>query len=405
MAQLPKNFRPEPYDYHQELTLRIDNLSGHGAGVARDNGWVVFVPHALPGETVRARIFRNHKNHSEADCMEVIEPAADRVEPKCRLFGTCGGCQYQHLDYDSQLTWKQRHVADCLSRIAGLETAVETVAPSPRRYAYRSKLTPHFDRRRAGVIGPIGFLKRGSSRHIIDVEQCPIATDAVNAELKTVRDYIRSSWGKRQGGTLLLRDTDEGVTTNPNATVMERVGEARFRFKAGDFFQNNSFLLPEMVAHVTAQATGRGQRFLVDAYCGGGLFCISAARHFEQCVGIEISADAVKLAQGNAEFNETKNCTFVLGSAAEIFGRGDYSGAETAMIVDPPRKGCDDEFLKQAFAFGAQTIVYVSCDPATLARDLKAFAENGYELTHMKPFDMFPQTRHIECIATMQRSA
>ncbi len=404
MTEAPKNFRPDPYPYHQELTLRIDGLTNLGLGVARDDGWVVLAPYVLPGETARLRIYRNHKNYSEADLLETLDSSPDRVTAPCPLFGTCGGCQYQHFSYEGQLAWKRRHVADAFARLAGLEVEVLPVWPSPQPYGYRSKLTPHFKKGPGGV-GEIGFLRQGRRHALIDVERCPIATDAINERLPAARDELRQTWKGKRGGTLLLREVIEGVVTDPEEIVSERVGQRTFQFKAGEFFQNNPFLLPEMVAHVADEAAGGEMIHLVDAYCGSGLFAVSASDRFEQCVGVEVSADAAHWARANAAINRLQNCEFLLGSASEVFAEVPFAGETTSLVIDPPRKGCDRDFLEQTLAFGPGRIVYVSCDPATQARDVEVLLRGGYRVEKIQPFDLFPQTRHVESVATLGRSS
>ena len=400
MAEAPKNFRPDPYPYHQELTLRIEGLTNLGLGVGRDDGWVILAPFTLPGETVRLRIYRNHKNYSEADLIEVIEAAPERVAPRCPLFGDCGGCQYQHLSYEGQLAWKRQHVKDAFARLAGLEAEVQPTRASPQTYGYRSKLTPHFQKGPEGI-DPIGFLRPGRRHAIVEVEHCPIATDDINQSLPMAKEELRKTWKGKRGGTLLLRQVIEGVVTDPEEVVTEQVGARIFQFKAGEFFQNNPFLLPEMVAYVAEEAAGDGARHLVDAYCGSGLFAISASHLFKQCVGIEISAQAAHWARANAAINRLENCEFILGSASEVFSEVPFAGESSALVIDPPRKGCDREFLDQTLAFGPQRIVYVSCDPATQARDVEALLEGGYQVKNIQPFDLFPQTRHVESVATL----
>lgn len=401
MNEAPKNFRPEPYAYHQELTLRVEGLTNLGLGVARDDGWVVLTPFVLPDETVRLRIYRNHKNYSEADLIEVLSPAPDRVKPPCPLFGNCGGCQYQHFSYEGQLVWKRRHVEEAFARLAGVEAKVLPVWPSPQRFGYRSKLTPHFQKGPEGI-GEVGFLMQGRRRTIVDVESCPIATDAINERLPEARAELRRTWKGKRGGTLLLREVIEGVVSDPEEVVSERVGSRTFQFKAGEFFQNNPFLLPEMVAYVTGEAAADEVRHLVDAYCGSGLFAVSASHLFERCIGVEISGEAANWARANAAINRLDNCEFILGSAEEVFAEVPFAGATSALVIDPPRKGCDAAFLDQTIAFGPRRIVYVSCDPATQARDVEALLKGGYQLDKVQPFDLFPQTRHVESIATLK---
>ncbi len=399
--RIPKNFNPEPFAYHEEVTAEIESLTNLGDGLGRVNGRVVMVPFSLPGETIRARIFRNHKNYSEADLTGVLDPSPRRVEPRCPLFGACGGCQYQHYEYTMQLEWKTRQTEDALARLAGGRVKALPARPSPAVYGYRSKITPHFQKPRAGKTPAIGFLRR-NSRQVIDVPQCLIATDAINRSLAAERRNILSGVHRlKKGRTLLFRETLEGVVTDMKTVVSERVGGIIFQFYAGEFFQNNPFLLPRMVEHVVREAQDEGIRYLADIYCGAGVFCLSAARAFDRLAGVEISAASVRLANANALLNKISNCRFITGRAETIFGALDFPARETAVVLDPPRKGCGAGFLAQLFAYGPRRVVYVSCDPATQARDLKHFLENGYGIARVQPFDLFPQTRHIENVATL----
>ena len=414
-----------PFPYHTELELDIVTLTNHGVGLARvphpadpAAKWVVMIPFCLPGERVRARIFRNHKNYSEADLVSVLTPSPHRIAPPCPLFGRCGGCQYQHLTYSEQLLWKQRQVAELLQHMAGITHAVNPVIGSPKPYGYRSKITPHFNPPRdPATPPPIGFLRQGTRFDIIDVPHCDIATDAINEKLPASRaaiharaaagDYLRAS-------TLLLRDAGGQVTTDYEAIVTETVGDLKLRFLARDFFQNNPFILPAFTSYVRRQAAAGGARFLVDAYCGSGLFALGAAPSFERVAGIELSESSIRFARQNATANNIANATFQSGDAATIFAGlpalatpetpDAFSPDDTAVIIDPPRKGCDESFLAQLFAYAPRTVVYVSCDPATQMRDLKGFLAAGYTLTDVQPFDLFPQTRHLECVITLVKS-
>jgi 23S rRNA (uracil-5-)-methyltransferase RumA len=187
--------------------------------------------------------------------------------------------------------------------------------------------------------------------------------------------------------------------------VTETVGDLKLHFLARDFFQNNPFILPAFTRYVREQAAATGARFLVDAYCGSGLFALTAATAFERVAGVEISESSVRFARENAAANQITNATFTAGDAAAIFAGLDaaFVPTDTAVIIDPPRKGCDVSFLRQLFAFAPRGVVYVSCDPATQMRDLRLFLEAGYTLTAAQPFDLFPQTRHLECVLTLRR--
>jgi 23S rRNA (uracil1939-C5)-methyltransferase/tRNA (uracil-5-)-methyltransferase len=228
----------------------------------------------------------------------------------------------------------------------------------------------------------------------------------VNARLTELRAEVRARWaGYRRGATLLVREASSGVTVDPRDVVTEQVGDLSLRFLAGDFFQNNPFLLPRLVAAVADQAKTGCARFLVDAYCGSGLLGLAAAPHFERVLGVEVSASAVAWARENAARNGRTSCEFMAADASAVFAAVPFAGADTAVIVDPPRKGCGDAFLAQLAAFGPCTVVYVSCNPETQARDVGVLAGAGYSCRRVQPFDMFPQTKHVEAIATLVRAA
>ncbi|RKX35992.1 MAG: SAM-dependent methyltransferase [Verrucomicrobia bacterium] len=408
-----KPFNAVPFEYHQDLDLNIQTLTNEGQGLGRirlpdsepeSAGWVVLVPFALPGDRIRARVWRNHKNYSEADLLEVLEPSVDRVEPPCPVFGKCGGCQYQNLSYSKQLEWKRRQVAELLLHLAKIEAEVDPVIRSPEIYGYRSKITPHFERPRPDRELAIGFRAQGSFRGVVDVPRCLLATGAINERLAAVRqEVMRKRETYPRGATLLLRDAREGVTTDPKAIIHEKVGNLTLHFPAGEFFQNNPFILEAFTAHVRDEAVSGGNRFLIDAYCGSGLFCLTAARSFEESTGIEISEPSIRWARENAQANEIGNCSFEVGDAAGIFETVRYPPDETAVVIDPPRKGSTAEFLEQLIGFSPRTVIYVSCNPATQARDLAVLHQGGYAIGRIQPFDLFPQTRHLECVVTLKR--
>ena len=404
--QIPKNFISTPFKYHEEVELKIDHLANLGMGVGRVNGWVVMVPFVIPGELVKVRIYRNLSRYSEGDLLEILESSKYRVNPKCGLFESCGGCQYQHIDYGNQLKIKTQQVSELLEKNGGIKFPVSLAKSSKQIFGYRSKITPHYNRPNKDGEQPIGFLKYGRRKDIVDVKQCIIATDAINESLPKMREKAILEGGKKRrlrGGTLLLRDTLEGVVNNPKAIVSEKVGKLTFQFKAGEFFQNNPYILPDLVEFVKFHASGNGIKHLVDAYCGVGLFALSLSQVFELVIGVEISEVATQLAKVNAKINDINNVSFQVGKAEAIFKHLKFSGENTSVIIDPPRKGCDIAFIEQLLYFNPQKIIYVSCDPATQARDLRHFVENAYKLIEVQPFDLFPHTRHIESVSILER--
>ena len=402
--QRPRKFKAEPYEWHEVVELKIETLSNQGAGIAKPDGWVVFVPFALPGERIRAKVWRNEANCSHADLVEILEPSPDRIEPHCRHFTTCGGCQYQHLPYEKQLEWKTRQVRELLLHMVGIEEEVNPTIPSPKQWGYRSKITPHFQRPKPGEDFPIGFLEFNRRTRLVDVYNCPIAMDEINEALQPIRDDVKRRAAEyKKGATLLLRATEDRVETDHRAPVSEKVGDLKFNFLAGDFFQNNPFILESFTGHAAEQAKGPNQKYLLDAYCGSGLFGLTLAKNFEQVVGIELSETSADWARRNAKTNGIENASFIASSAEALFADITFPSEQTSVLIDPPRKGCSMDFLNQLFTFGPSRVVYVSCNPATQMRDLKSFLEQGYKIESIQPFDLFPQTRHLECVIALSR--
>ena len=408
-----KSFITTPFLYHEEVIIEIEDLTNLGLGIGRHTlqdgrKWVIMVPLVLPGEKVKVKIFRNHSTYSEADLVDIIFSSPDRVKPPCEYFAICGGCQYQHVNIDAQRQWKKSQVESLMQRIGGLDglTVAETVGTS-ELYNYRTKITPHYDAPNQRDSLKIGFQKRGT-RNIIDIDQCMIATPRINDRYLSARREVTDMIAQKKikkGATLLFRDCEEGVETDHKKVITQKVGEVVFKFKAGEFFQNNAFVLPLMVDHVISQATSVGCSHLIDTYCGSGLFAVSAAKHFETVFGVEVSDLAVTAAIANAKLNKVENVEFICGVSERIFTKvSHFPRDSTVIIIDPPRKGCDDAFLKQLFSFLPKALVYVSCDPATQARDAKEIVAAGYKVLNITPFDLFPQTRHIENVMTFVRS-
>jgi 23S rRNA (uracil1939-C5)-methyltransferase/tRNA (uracil-5-)-methyltransferase len=296
--------------------LCIENITNLGLGIGRYNGWVIMVPNVAIGERIRCRIYRNHSNYSEADLVEILEPSIERVAPQCPLFGICGGCQYQHLNYETQLKLKQQQVKELLQKLAGIDVEVAPTIGTDHVYYYRSKLTPHFEKNAQNI----GFLKMGSRFVIVDVEHCHIGTSAINEKLKILRQEIRQKTFK-SGGTLLLRDTGNRVETDPTKIIIQRIGSRAFQVYAGEFFQNNPYVLPCFVDYIIRESAGEGIEFLLDLYCGVGVFGICGSQDFRSVIGIEINERAIQLAWKNAATNHMDNAQFIADSSENIFSR------------------------------------------------------------------------------------
>eukprot|EP00035_Acanthoeca_spectabilis_P026028 m.460975 g.460975 ORF g.460975 m.460975 type:complete len:469 (+) comp22183_c0_seq1:66-1472(+) len=451
----------------QIASVRIVGLDplGRGVGVAADDDTqLIVVPFTVPGDSVATTVpialpsrpsqvvSATHTpvigdaeeglgneysgdltadladvSFATATCVEVLKPSPDRTTPHCIHFGVCNGCQLQHMTITAQRQWKRNLVVRYLSSLNELrdqiELIVHPVVGNDVVYEYRTKLTPHHQRpnQNTGEIGPIGFLQVGPKRATVDISECPIATAAINVRLPLLRQEARDiahaevADGARKrrlrGKTLLLRDSGSGdVQTDPRHLISTVVNGITFEYIAGQFFQNNASLLPALVRHVVNEIGSNGANLLVDCYCGGGLFALSAANRFQTVIGVETSSKNVAFARRNAENNNITNATFIEGDAKLLSGpitemlqsTGKDYASRTAVVIDPPRKGCSADFIRQLCDFGPSTIVYVSCNPESLARDAAALVKY-YTPVKVVPFDMFPQTRHVESVATFYR--
>jgi tRNA/tmRNA/rRNA uracil-C5-methylase (TrmA/RlmC/RlmD family) len=449
-TRIPKKFNPFPFKYHEIIDVKVEDLSNLGYGIAKvkiydrlqpesavgasstnKEGWVVMVPKVIPGEVARVRIYANRKGYSEADLVEVVTPSPHRITPPCRYFNSCDGCQYQHIPIDMQRNWKRSHVETVLRRIGKIDNPQvnQVIGTNDHHYGYRSKITPHFDlpftlkkndstsSRNASDI-KIGFHKAGT-RTTMDIEQCIIATSNINDKYLEERteikdDYLSNRLEYKNGATLLFREGNDGkVTAGYKGIIEQTVNNITFHYHVNEFFQTNPYALPLLVNHVVKQAVssntsilgGKKLLYLVDTYCGSGLFGLCASSHFAHVYGIEIAKKAIDAAKENAKRNNIHNVTFYENKSDFIFNKiSSLPPDETVVVIDPPRAGCDETFLSQLCQFSPQRIVYVSCDPATQARDTKYLLEIGnYEIVDITPFDLFPQTRHIENVITYQK--
>lgn len=408
----PKKFEPFPFAYHEEVEILFEDMTNMGLGVGRKilsdgSSWVVMAPYVVPQERAIVRIYANFNKHSEADFVRLVGPPSPlRVEPRCKYFGQCGGCQYQHVSIEGQRDMKKRQVEYLMHRIGGIENVqVNDCIGTNELIEYRSKIDPKIANKIDNGSINIGFNMRGSNR-VLDIDACLIARPLVNLEYQLARDNLKSNPSKAKlGSTILFREHDNGVATDNRTIIQQTVMGKSFQFVAGEFFQNNPYVLPILIKHVIDFARGDNSiEYLIDTYCGSGLFAICGASEFKSVYGVEVSKASVEFAQCNAKANNIRNAKFFLGYAESIFDKVSRIPANgTCVVIDPPRKGCDEIFLNQLFHYGPKRIVYVSCDPATQARDTKCIVAAGYAIRSVTPFDFFPQTRHIENVICFER--
>jgi tRNA/tmRNA/rRNA uracil-C5-methylase (TrmA/RlmC/RlmD family) len=367
-----------------KLTLRIRDIAFGGEGVADVGGFVVFVPFVAEGEVVEAEVSEVRKRFARARLLRVMEPAADRVEPPCRYFGECGGCQYQHLNYSAQLRVKQKQLCNLFQRIGHFDPGlVSPVIPCPQPCGYRNRIMirSQWDKFKQGL--NIGFL-RADSRLVVDIEECKIAEPALNEQLK----HVRAHPPPRGGIKVVLRIPPEGWEVPPDS-----------------FFQNNFLLLPKLVEVAGNCLRQGGARHLLDVYCGVGFFSLELGPWVESFVGVEWDRLAIQAARRNAAARARTNGEFVAGAVEDLLPAmlSRLPPAATAVLLDPPRKGCPPETLQVLRQERPAQIIYVSCHPATMARDLNILcAEGVFSLAQVVPLDMFPNTQHVECVADLR---
>lgn len=367
----------------QHLTLAIEDIAFGGEGVARAHDFVIFVPFVALGETVEAELVEVKKRFARAKLVRVVTPSPQRVAPACRYFGQCGGCQYQHLDYPAQLQVKHKQITDLFERVGGFAgTVIEPVVPCPRPYGYRNRIMIRSQWNKPEQKLDIGFL-RNDCGLVVDIEECPIAEPEVSAQIKEVRAKPPPKGGIK----VTLRMLPDG-----------------WEIPSDSFFQNNFLLLPRLVETVREFLHEGRARHLVDAYCGVGFFSIEAATAVESFIGVELDLLAVRAARKNAASRKITNGEYICARTEDLLPDilKRFPPRETSLLLDPPRTGCPADSLKLLAESGLGQIIYVSCHPATLARDLKLLCEGGrYRLQRVRPLDMFPQTQHVECVAEL----
>lgn len=411
----------------------IQGISHDGQGVGRIDGKVVFVPGALPGEDVDLIITEEKRKYLRGRLTSIIRAAPERVDPPCPYFGRCGGCHYQYAGYDLQVDLKTRVVEQTLQRVGGVDTDILPCVPADRPWQYRNKVTWHG----AMVDGHWRFgYYRGESNKIMDIDSCLLVSGAmqeagramgrelrelnprmpvevsvresISGEIMTIIKGIDQESARK---LCLLVDelTDSFYLFDGKGThcmkegraFEERLAGIRFGLSPLSFFQVNREQADKLVATVQERLELQGGEQVLDAYCGVGTLTLSLAGRAKRLVGVESFPTAVEDAKKNARLNGINNCRFLAGLAEQILPT--LSQRFDAVILDPPRAGCQPAVIKAVERMKIPRVVYVSCEPSTLARDLARFQQAGYRVERVQPLDMFPQTYHVECVVLMSR--
>lgn len=450
-------------DKNQYVDLDIEDLSHEGLGVGKLEGYTLFVKGALPGERIKAKIMKMKKRYGFARLIEVYEASPHRIEPPCPIYKQCGGCQLQHLSYEEQLRQKELQVRSQLTKIGGLDLEQVKVHPTlgmENPWKYRNKAQVPIGEAEGGLVG--GFYRQGT-HEIIDMQECMIqheANDAVIQKTKQIAQELGISAYDEQNHTGLLRHVvvkygfytkelmlvlitlEENIpqkekliselraefgdlksivqNVNPARTnvifgdrtrvlwgeeyIYDRIGSIQFAISARSFYQVNPQQTKVLYDKALEYADLQGHETVIDAYCGIGTISLFLAQKAKRVLGVEVVPEAIADAKRNARLNGIENAEFAVGEAEKVIPWWKAQGIlADVIVVDPPRKGCDEALLKTMIEMKPKRVVYVSCNPATLARDLKILEEGGFRTVEVQPVDMFPHSYHVESVILMVR--
>lgn len=409
--------------------VTIERILPGGVGLAHGSGKTVLVPLAAPGDTLRVSEDRVKGNVVHASIVEIINPSPVRISPPCPYFGSCGGCDFQQLNYEAQLAAKVEIIRDCLRRIGRLDPPeLIPITSSASEFHYRARAEWQYD----AVRQRLGYYERGS-RTVCDVAECAVLTPALQQAFESLRELMRNGSLPEEVRSFDLASGDEGVSISPSIDgtgvkeVSRVIAGERYYFSADGFFQVNLEILETLIEaaiskcgnptvregssnhgltkksrDISPTVNEGSLRTALDLYCGAGLFTIPIARRFAKVIGVESNPIAIAHARRNLDIAGLKNTTIEEAPVREWM-RANASTTENVdfVLLDPPRTGADTEVINGILNIKPRHITYVSCDPATLARDLRKLIAGGYELIDIQAFDMFPQTHHVETVARL----
>lgn len=451
-----------PVAKNEYYDVVFEDLTHDGAGVAKIDGFPIFVPNGLPGEKAKVKVVKVKKGYGFGRLIELYEKSEDRIDAACSIYKQCGGCQLQHIRYEGQLKAKHKHVKEVLARIGKIEHAtVHPVLGMNDPWRYRNKAQVPVGEREGGLVA--GFYKE-RSHDIIDMDACLIQQEMNDIVVQTVKaiceQYNIPAYNEqthkgllrhimaRYGATtkevmvVLITRTEElphkkkiieaivervpnvksiVQNINPKRTnvimgeqthvlwgseyIYDYIGDIQFAISARSFYQVNPEQTKVLYEKALAYAELTGEETVIDAYCGIGTISLFLAKNAKKVYGVEVVPEAIEDAKRNAELNGVTNVEFAVGEAEVVIPKWYEQGIQAdCIVVDPPRKGCDESLLQTIIAMKPKRVVYVSCNPATLARDLRILEDGGYKTLEVQPVDMFPHTVHVECVAKLEVS-
>ena len=420
----PFNTKADNSAETQFLTVKIERIVPDGAGIGFAEGLTVFVPLAAPGDVCRVRVIRKKGSIAFAEIVEILENSSARAAPPCPYFGACGGCDFQQLNYSAQLSAKVEIIRDCLRRIGKIDWQQELeIIASPNEFAYRTRAQWKLEDKNFGYFEP-------NSHRVIDIETCPILARPLQQELTVWRSIVKNettnfseiqavsaraatSWRFSNGrhefdenfyaANREIAQESRSQTAADNDSAKEVsffLNNFEYKFSAATFFQVNHELLPTFVETALGESSGD---FALDLFCGVGLFALPLARKFKKVAGVEGNRTSIEFARQNAAHAKLKNAEFYTAFVGEWLARSVFDLSKVDFVLlDPPRTGADKATIQSLIQMRPQEIVYVSCNPATLARDLRILCENNFAIEQITAFDFFPQTHHVETVVRLK---
>lgn len=396
------------------IELEIVDITNDGEGIGKQDGFVWFIKDAIPGDVIEASVMKLKKNYGYARLVKVITPSADRVKPRCPKARACGGCTLQNMSYEAQLEFKRAKVENNLNRIGGFAgIGVKPAIGMDDPWRYRNKAIVPVGKDKNGRV--IAGFYAAHSHDIIECEDCLLQPEEFkdiirqNKSSNMTHMLLRKGFKTHQVMAYGVENYDNNAVLSGKLThlygsevIEDYIGDLRFKISPRSFFQVNPAQVEKLYGKAVEFANLTGNEIVWDLYCGTGTITLSLAKHALRVYGVEIVEDAIRDAEENAELNGITNAKFFVGKAEEVTLRDDFEKPDV-VVVDPPRKGCDSVCIDTIIRMSPERIVYVSCDSATLARDLKILCSNGYELREVQPFDLFPQTVHCEVVCLMSK--
>jgi tRNA/tmRNA/rRNA uracil-C5-methylase (TrmA/RlmC/RlmD family) len=390
------------YKIDETLEVRVEKIVPNGLGLCFAENLTVFVPLSVKGDKLRVKIRKLQGKTAFAKIVEILEPAEDRIKPKCIYFGTCGGCDFQQMSYETQLKSKIGILRDSLKRIGKIDYEDEIpIIASPNEYNYRLRSNWHINSRQK----KIGYFKR-QSHDVIDAKSCPILVPELEATLKDLQENLEYGTLFAELINVEAASGENGEVSvyseelvEPTYEVFYELNGEKFYFNAKSFFQSNKFLIKDLVEAAIENAEGKTA---LDLYCGVGLFSLSMAKNFEKVHGVEANKEAIDFANKNAEHARISNVEFHDERVKTFLS--DYSFDDVDFVLlDPPRSGVKRGTLEKITKLSAERITYVSCNPSTLARDLQILLAEDYKIEKITALDLFPQTHHVETVVQLKK--